>query len=77
MAYECRPQYLQSLNFDDVQILESLSIDGDCRVVEGMDGEVVAFEEPRKKKLKVPRKEKTYKSMMETPHLNIILTTYY
>lgn len=37
MAFECGPRYVQSLeNIDDVLISESLSMNEDCKVVEGM-----------------------------------------
>lgn len=41
--------YVQSLKYNDIQILESLSIDVDCGVVKGMGEATIAFKEPRKK----------------------------
>lgn len=79
MAYDCGPQHVRSLDSNDVLFsicLETLSIDEDCKVVEGMDEEVIAFEEPRNKRTSVRRKEKTYRLMVETLQLNTMLATY-
>lgn len=74
MACDCGPQYIQLWNYDDVQILESLSIDKDCQVVEGMGGKAIAIEEPKENN-KLLRKN-PLNPWLETLQLKL-LTTYY
>lgn len=48
MAYECGPQYVPSMHYDDVQILDILSIEED-RVIARMGEEAIVVEEPKNK----------------------------
>jgi hypothetical protein len=73
IGYDYGLEYVQSLDEDDEELLMSLSKDGDCHVLEWM-GEGCGSIQPRWKKTKITRKEETCKPMVETPHLNIMLS---
>lgn len=55
------------MDYDDDHILDSLSIDEDCQVFEGMNNVALAIEETKKKRAKVPIKDQTFRLIVEAP----------
>ena len=50
MRYERIPQYIQSLDCDNFEILDSLSNNEDCQVVEGMGEETMYWRNLKRSK---------------------------